>query len=101
MRELHNEYPHYGFDAHVGYGTRAHWEALRRHGPCAIHRLTFRGVRPDADSDDSATEAAGDAHAAHGETDEARPEEHSHPREEQAPAGDEFAGDEGAGGQPG
>ena len=47
MRELHLEYPHYGFDAHVGYGTRAHWEALRRHGPCAIHRRTFRGVVQD------------------------------------------------------
>ncbi len=44
MRELHREYPRYGFDAHVGYGTRAHWEALRVHGPCAIHRRTFRGV---------------------------------------------------------
>ena len=47
MRELHLEYPHYGFDAHVGYGTRAHWEALRQHGPCAIHRRSFRGVVQD------------------------------------------------------
>jgi ribonuclease HII len=47
MRGLHLEYPHYGFDAHVGYGTRAHWEALRVHGPCAIHRRTFRGVIQD------------------------------------------------------
>jgi ribonuclease HII len=44
MRDLHREYPHYGFDAHVGYGTRAHWEALRVRGPCPIHRRTFRGV---------------------------------------------------------
>jgi ribonuclease HII len=49
MRELHREFPHYGFDAHVGYGTRAHWEALRVHGPCAIHRRTFRGVVQDAE----------------------------------------------------
>lgn len=34
-------YPHYGFAAHKGYGTKAHIEAVRRHGPCAIHRKTF------------------------------------------------------------
>ena len=55
MRELHLEYPHYGFDAHVGYGTRVHWEALRQHGPCAIHRRTFRGVLQDAEQTAAAT----------------------------------------------
>jgi ribonuclease HII len=44
MREYHDIYPHYKFDAHVGYGTRAHLEALRAHGACAIHRQSFRGV---------------------------------------------------------
>jgi ribonuclease HII len=44
MREYDLEYPHYGFARHVGYGTRAHWAALREHGACAIHRRTFRGV---------------------------------------------------------
>ena len=34
----------YGFDANVGYGTRAHWEGLRHLGPSPIHRRTFRGV---------------------------------------------------------
>ena len=34
-------YPQYGFDVHKGYGTRAHYEALRRYGPCPIHRKTF------------------------------------------------------------
>ena len=35
------DYPQYGFDVHKGYGTKAHYEALRVHGPCAIHRMTF------------------------------------------------------------
>ena len=48
MREQHLAHPQYGFDAHVGYGTRAHFEALRAHGPCPLHRRTFRGVLPDA-----------------------------------------------------
>lgn len=44
MRELDKVYPEYGFSKHVGYGTKAHFEALRTHGVCAIHRKTFRGV---------------------------------------------------------
>ena len=34
-------YPAYGFAKHKGYGTRAHMEALRRYGPCPIHRRSF------------------------------------------------------------
>jgi len=41
MREQHALYPEYGFDRHKGYGTKAHIDALRTHGPCAIHRRTF------------------------------------------------------------
>lgn len=44
MREHHARWPHYGFDAHKGYGTPAHLAALAAHGPCPIHRMTFRGV---------------------------------------------------------
>lgn len=44
MRDLDKIYPVYGFAKHVGYGTRAHFEALRTHGACAIHRKSFRGV---------------------------------------------------------
>ena len=36
-------WPAYGFAAHKGYGTAAHIEALRRFGPCPIHRRTFIG----------------------------------------------------------
>jgi ribonuclease HII len=35
-------YPHYGFARHKGYGTKQHIEALRIHGPCEIHRRSFR-----------------------------------------------------------
>lgn len=44
MRELDIEHPQYGFAQHVGYGTSVHWEALRVHGPCYLHRKSFRGV---------------------------------------------------------
>ncbi len=35
------QYPQYGFDVHKGYGTKRHYEALRIHGPCPIHRTSF------------------------------------------------------------
>lgn len=44
MCEYHETYPQYGFSKHVGYGTKAHFEALREHGACEIHRKSFRGV---------------------------------------------------------
>lgn len=45
MRKAHEEYPEYGFDKHKGYGTKAHLVALKKHGPCAIHRLSFGRVK--------------------------------------------------------
>ena len=41
MLELSEQYPQYGFEIHKGYGTKAHYEALAKYGPCNIHRLTF------------------------------------------------------------
>ena len=41
MKELDARYPGYGFARHKGYPTKAHYEALRRLGPCPIHRRTF------------------------------------------------------------
>ena len=41
MLDLAKEYPEYGFEVHKGYGTKAHYEALRQHGTSAIHRKTF------------------------------------------------------------
>jgi ribonuclease HII len=45
MRGYAAEYPAYGFDLHMGYATAEHREAIRLHGPCPIHRRSFRGVR--------------------------------------------------------
>ena len=35
-------YPEYGFDRHVGYATADHMERIEAHGPCSIHRQSFR-----------------------------------------------------------
>jgi ribonuclease HII len=45
MARLHERYPQYGFDRHKGYSTPEHFAALRRHGPCEIHRRSFDPVR--------------------------------------------------------
>lgn len=45
MREYDKEYPSYGFAQHKGYGTVRHRAAIREHGPCAIHRVKFKGVK--------------------------------------------------------
>ena len=41
MLEMAKEYPEYGFEVHKGYGTKQHYEALRRFGHCPIHRMSF------------------------------------------------------------
>lgn len=41
MVRLAKQFPQYGFEKHKGYGTRAHYEALRKHGMCEIHRRSF------------------------------------------------------------
>ena len=41
MLEMAEKYPEYGFEVHKGYGTKAHYEALRQHGASEIHRKTF------------------------------------------------------------
>ena len=45
MRELGRRYPEYGFEAHKGYGTRAHLAAIDRFGVLDEHRRSFRPVR--------------------------------------------------------
>ncbi len=44
MAEAHKKYPQYDFCNNKGYGTPAHLAALRRHGPCDIHRRSFAPV---------------------------------------------------------
>lgn len=41
MKEYAKKYPEYGFDTHVGYGTRMHMDALHKFGLTDIHRKTF------------------------------------------------------------
>ena len=41
MLAMAEEYPEYGFEIHKGYGTKAHYAALREHGASKIHRKTF------------------------------------------------------------
>ena len=41
----HRKWPAYGFAAHSGYGTQRHMQMLLRHGPCEVHRYSFRPVK--------------------------------------------------------
>ncbi len=41
MKRLSIKYPAYGFERHVGYGTRAHLAAIKKHGLSPVHRKTF------------------------------------------------------------
>ncbi len=45
MKKLDKKYPEYGFADHKGYGTKQHQEALKKHGPCEIHRYSFKPVK--------------------------------------------------------
>jgi ribonuclease HII len=52
MHAFHEVYPQYNFARHVGYCTREHLEAVRLHGPCRIHRMSFHGARPEGTGDE-------------------------------------------------
>ena len=41
MYEYAEKYPEYGFEKHVGYGTKYHMEMIKKYGPCDIHRRSF------------------------------------------------------------
>ncbi len=43
MKKLSKKHPQYGFEIHKGYGTKLHRDAINRHGPSEVHRLTFLG----------------------------------------------------------
>ena len=47
MLDADKKYPEYNFAKHKGYGTKEHMAAITTHGPCPIHRLTFRPIRKD------------------------------------------------------
>lgn len=42
MQKYHQKYPQYGFNQHMGYATEIHLKAIREHGPCLIHRRSFK-----------------------------------------------------------
>lgn len=44
MRDFSTTYPQYGFDKHVGYGTHFHQKMLEIHGPCQIHRKSYKPI---------------------------------------------------------
>ncbi|PST23819.1 ribonuclease HII [Rhizobium sp. JAB6] len=41
-------FPAYGFAAHAGYGTPQHRAGIEEHGPCPLHRMSFRPLRKEA-----------------------------------------------------
>ena len=45
MQKKSNEYPIYGFSKHVGYGTKTHIEAIKKYGPCELHRNNFEPIK--------------------------------------------------------
>lgn len=45
MSIYHRKYPEYGFSQHKGYGTKSHFEALKRIGPSPIHRMSFAPLK--------------------------------------------------------
>jgi ribonuclease HII len=55
MKDLDERYPDYGFGVHKGYVTKAHSKALREHGPCPEHRLSFINVARAANGEISET----------------------------------------------
>jgi ribonuclease HII len=45
MTEQSKLFPDYEFEAHVGYGTQRHIEALQLHGPCVLHRRSYKPIQ--------------------------------------------------------
>ena len=47
MTRAHQVFPLYGFDSHAGYATPQHRAGIEAHGPCLLHRMSFRPLRRD------------------------------------------------------
>ena len=45
MVDYHEKFPVYNFKGHKGYSTKQHMESIQMHGPCPIHRMSFRKVK--------------------------------------------------------
>ncbi len=50
MHQYHEQWPVYNFFGNKGYGTKEHLSAIREHGPCPIHRMTFEPLQVLTDS---------------------------------------------------
>jgi ribonuclease HII len=48
--DVHEQFPGYGFDQHVGYGTALHTAALKLYGVCEAHRMSYKPVRLAAEA---------------------------------------------------
>lgn len=47
LRQLHDQFPAYGFHSHKGYAAASHLAAIEAHGPCPVHRRSFAPMRND------------------------------------------------------
>jgi len=45
MVQAAKKYPQYGFDKHVGYGTKLHSDMLAQNGVCVLHRRSFKPIK--------------------------------------------------------
>ena len=61
MIALAQKYPQYGFEHHVGYGTKSHQEALQKYGPCPEHRRSFRPIAAFCEVQTTATNSQSSA----------------------------------------
>lgn len=53
MVEMAMQYPEYGFEKHVGYGTNYHYEQLKKHGVCELHRTSYKPLQALMNSSDT------------------------------------------------
>lgn len=44
MCTYNTQFPEYGFDRHKGYGTHSHIKALKKYGPCVLHRRSYKPI---------------------------------------------------------
>lgn len=59
MLRYHDDFPQYGFHRHKGYPTKAHKAAIAAHGPCRIHRRSFKGVKEHLSPQPSCNSSSG------------------------------------------
>lgn len=45
MQQYHQQFPYYGWNTNVGYGTKAHETGLKKHGVCSLHRQSYRPIK--------------------------------------------------------